>query len=69
MSKYYKCNKCGSSLAMDHDSAICTIAASYRISGICAGSISQEIDKKRYLHKKSIWRSIGRREKIKKIIC
>lgn len=69
MSKYYKCNKCGSSLAMNHDSAICTVAASYRSSGICAGSISQEIDKKEYLHIKSRWRAVRRSQKIKKIIC
>ena len=68
MSKYYKCNKCGSSLAVNHDSAICTVAASYRVSGICGGSISQEIDKKEYLHIKSIWRSIRRTEKIKRLL-
>jgi hypothetical protein len=68
MSKYYKCNKCGYSLAVDHNDAICTLAKSYRASGICSGSISQEIDKKRYLHKKSIWRSIGRRDKIKRLL-
>jgi len=71
MSKYYMCDKCGCSLAVDHNDAICTLAT-YRASGICGGSISRQIDKKRYLYKKSIWRSIwrsiGRREKIKRLL-
>lgn len=62
------CNKCGCSLAVDHSDAICTLAKSYRASGICGGSISQQIDKKEYLHIKSTWRAVRRTQKIKRLL-
>jgi uncharacterized CHY-type Zn-finger protein len=68
MDKYYQCNKCGGSLAVNHDKAPCTLPVSYRTSGICGGSISNEITHSEYLNIKSLWRTAIRKKKIEKII-
>lgn len=49
MDKYYQCSRCGGSLAVNYDSATCTLPASYITSGICRGSISMEITEADYI--------------------
>jgi hypothetical protein len=68
MDKYYQCSRCGGSVAVNWDSAMCTLRASYRTSGICGGSISMEITESDYNQVKSQWRSATCRTKIKKVI-
>lgn len=68
MDKYYQCNRCGGSLAVNHDKAPCTLPVSYRTSGICGGSISTEISEVEYLKVKSLWRTAIRKKKIERII-
>lgn len=68
MDKYYQCNRCGGSLAVNYDKAPCTLQVSYRTSGICGGSISTEISEQEYQKVRSLWRTAIRRKKIEKII-
>lgn len=71
MNKYYKCDRCGGSLATNintNHSIMCTLPVPYRTSGICGGSISSEITYKEYLNIKSMWRTERRRKKIERII-
>lgn len=67
MDKYYQCNRCGGSLAVNYDKAPCTLPVSYRTSGICGGSISTEISESEYQKVRSLWRTAIRRKKIEKI--
>lgn len=48
MDKYYKCYKCGSSIS-DTEGALCAFEAPYRISGICGGSMTEELTPEEYL--------------------
>lgn len=72
MNKYYKCDRCGGSLAtnihISYNTVMCTVPSPYRTSGICGGSISSEITHKEYLNIKSMWRTERRRKKIERII-
>jgi len=68
MDKYYQCRRCGGSLAVNYDSAICTLPVPHRTSGICSGSISMEITEADYNQVRSQWRSATRKTKIKKVI-
>ncbi len=68
MDKYYQCNRCGGSLALNYNKAICTLPVTYRTSGICSGSISTQVSKIEYLKIRSLWRTAIRRKKIEKMI-
>jgi hypothetical protein len=68
MDKYYQCRRCGGSLAVNYDNAVCTLPVTYRTSGICSGSISMEITEADYNQVRSQWRSATRKTKIKKVI-
>jgi len=51
MEKYFRCNKCGSSMfktELETMRPICTAPMAVRTSGICGGSISNEITEEEY---------------------
>jgi hypothetical protein len=50
MEKYYRCWKCGNTITKGEKNkdSICTASASWRISGICGGSLSDEISETVY---------------------
>ncbi len=49
MEKYYRCWKCGSiTKGEKNKGTMCVMSAPYRISGICGGSLSEEISEEVY---------------------
>lgn len=50
MEKYYRCWKCGNSVTKGEQNkgALCTMPVTYRISGVCGGSLTEEITEQVY---------------------
>lgn len=61
--KYYKCNKCGSSITVNDKNVLCTTSAPYRTSGICGGSISVEISEEEYKETIARWETLREMKK------